>query len=289
MAANLLRYLPLYITEDPADWDTTYMYLSDNKVIRYQTYQIPNLPDNELVRYRTYQLPNLSGTELIKYQTYQIPNISDNELTRYRTYQVQNLSDTKLIRNWTYQEPNLLDTKLVRYWTYQIPNLTDSKLIRYWIYQISNLSDTKLIRYPSYQIQTYQLLNSSDTEIIDNWICQILNFLLPPLGHTKLPQSVLARSALGRFGAHHELGGREGTGVDLFGPQLHHRCTRRFWQSSWGGKGRGRWAWHYCIAIFARSMLVGVELISGLQREGYTFRTHKAQPQTGQRFDIWQV
>ncbi len=42
------RYLPLYIAKDNAD--------SDNKLIRYQTYQITNLSDTKLIRYQTYQI-----------------------------------------------------------------------------------------------------------------------------------------------------------------------------------------------------------------------------------------
>jgi hypothetical protein len=67
------------------------------QIFRYRTYQIP--------RYRSYQIPNLSDTELnlsdtklIRYQTYQIPKLSDTKLIRYQTHQIPNLSDTELIR-----------------------------------------------------------------------------------------------------------------------------------------------------------------------------------------------
>ncbi len=54
--------------------------------IRYQPYQIPNLPDTEP-----------SYTEPLKYRTSQIPNLSDTEPIRYRTNQILKLSFTKKV------------------------------------------------------------------------------------------------------------------------------------------------------------------------------------------------
>jgi hypothetical protein len=93
----------------------------------------------ELTRCRLSDL-NLSDTKLFRCWTYQIPNLSDNELIRYWPYQIPNLSDTGHIINWAhhirpYHIPNLSDSKIIRYRTYQIPNISDP-----------NLSDTRLIR-----------------------------------------------------------------------------------------------------------------------------------------------
>jgi hypothetical protein len=64
--------------------------LWDNKLIRYRTYQIPNLSYAEPIRYQTYLIPNhlvsnQSETEPIWYQTNLIPNQSDTKPIWYRT------------------------------------------------------------------------------------------------------------------------------------------------------------------------------------------------------------
>ncbi len=115
------------------EYQYLYKYLLVNKLIlRFKKtafgicdwYQLSNLPDAELSDL------NLSDTKLFRCWTYQIPNLSDNELIRYWPYQIPNLSDTGHIINWArpYHIPNLSDTKFIKYRTYQIPNISDPNL-----------------------------------------------------------------------------------------------------------------------------------------------------------------
>jgi hypothetical protein len=64
------------------------------------------LSDNKLIWYQNFWVPNLFGTEIIWYQTSFITSFF------YGTYLTLNLLETRLIWNQTYMKPNLFDIKL---------------------------------------------------------------------------------------------------------------------------------------------------------------------------------